>query len=194
MFFLKKTCSEQVSYIFSKRAPLFSRDETFLYFLKKSSSYQNPGIFRTRDIFRTLSNIYDGTFCKNSYLAHFLGPASKFFAQKISYIFSKTFFLYFKKYNFLALRLENFLYFPASALNFQETNFFLYLRKGICPGITELSYISGNKAFSYSSLIFQDVTFRARKMKKPTIIFQEMELSNSKIKKLLTFQERTCNT
>ena len=92
----------------------------------------------------------------------------------------------------LALRLENFLYFPASALYFQETNFFLYLRKGICPGITELSYISGNKAFSYSSLIFQDVTFRARKMKKPTIIFQEMELSNSKIKKLLTFQERTC--
>ena len=30
---------------------------------------QNHGIFRTRDISRTLSNIYDGTFCKNSYLA-----------------------------------------------------------------------------------------------------------------------------
>ena len=33
---------------------------------------QNYGICRTRDIFRTLSNIYDGMFCKNSYLAHFL--------------------------------------------------------------------------------------------------------------------------
>ena len=40
-----------------------SENGTFLYFGK--------GIFRTRDIFRTLPNTYDRTFCKNSYLAHF---------------------------------------------------------------------------------------------------------------------------
>ena len=33
---------------------------------------QNPGIFRFRDLFRTLSYIYDRTFCKNIRLAHFL--------------------------------------------------------------------------------------------------------------------------
>ena len=32
---------------------------------------QNHGIFRTRGIFRTLSNIYDGMFCRNSSLALF---------------------------------------------------------------------------------------------------------------------------
>ena len=33
---------------------------------------QNHSILRTWGIFRTLPNIYDGTFCKNSYLEHFL--------------------------------------------------------------------------------------------------------------------------
>ena len=47
--------------------------------------------------------------------------------------------------------------------------------------------------------MFQEVTFRTQKMKKkPTlkkfIIFQEIELSSTKLKKLLIFQERTCKT
>ena len=71
-----------------------SRDGTFLYFRRRNflilaemelsyilgKVYSEPkaylelnhGIFRTQGIFRTLSNIYDGTFCKNSYLVHFL--------------------------------------------------------------------------------------------------------------------------
>ena len=47
-----------------------------------------------------------------------------------------------------------------------------------------------------SSLIFQEVTFRARK-KGPTLkkflTFREVELSGSKLKKLIIFQEKTCN-
>ena len=65
---------------------------------------QNPGIFRARGIFRTLSNIYDGTFCKNRYLARL---------KKSPNIFGKC--------NFLALVL-NFLY-------FLKRNLFLYFRK-----------------------------------------------------------------
>ena len=96
IIFTKKTFSEKVSYIFSKKTLLFSGNETFLYFLKKSFSYilvnvysepwyiQNPGIFRTRRIVRTLvysecetylEHCQTSTikcFAKNSHLAHFL--------------------------------------------------------------------------------------------------------------------------
>ena len=44
-------------------------------------------------------------------------------------------------------------------------------------------------------LIFQEVTFRARKKKNRSekfFIFQEMELSCDKLSKLLIFQEGTC--
>ena len=91
--FPKKTCSEKVSYIFLKKV--------FLIFWEKY--IQNHGIFRTRSIFRTLSNIYDGTFCKNSYLAYFSTPNLKnFFLKKLALkkilIFPyKKFFLYFGK-------------------------------------------------------------------------------------------------
>ena len=51
------------------------------------------------------------------------------------------------------------------------------------PGITELSYISGNEAFwLFISLIFQEVTFRAQKWKKSTL---KMETSSLSLKKLL---------
>ena len=62
---------------------------------------RNHSIFRTVSIFRTLSNIYGGMFCKNSYLAHFLSPSSK----------NKKSFYIFKKCYFLAIILRNFLYF-----------------------------------------------------------------------------------
>ena len=56
----------------------FAGNGTFLYFLKKRFSYisrkiysepwyiQNPNMFRTESIFGTMSNFYDGTYCKNS--------------------------------------------------------------------------------------------------------------------------------
>ena len=101
IFFPKKTCSERVSYIFSKKAFLIFRKRNFFVFRKVYSEpwrIQNPGIFRNRGIFRTLSNIYDGTFCKNSYLAYFYVQAKKKLKQihpeKISYISgNETFYL-----------------------------------------------------------------------------------------------------
>ena len=58
-FFLKKIYSGKVSYIFSKKA--FQETELSYIFLKKffflifrERYIQNPGIFRTRSIFRTL--------------------------------------------------------------------------------------------------------------------------------------------
>ena len=78
------TCPEKFSYICSKKAfQIFRKRELSYFFLKKrffifrERYIQNPAIFRSKSIsrtrgkFRTLSNIYDGMFCKNSYLAHF---------------------------------------------------------------------------------------------------------------------------
>ena len=100
---------------------------------------QNADKFKTTSIFRTLSNIYDEIFCKNSYLAHFLSPSSK--NKKSSYIF-----FYFRKWNFLALILRNFrkrkffLYFGKqkprkNSLYFRKRNFLIF---------QETSYISGS--------------------------------------------------
>ena len=78
---------------------------------------------------------------------------------------------------------ENFLYFRKWKL---RKKFFIFQE-------TELSHISGNEAFLTNiSLIFQEVTFRARKVKEPTLkkVFREMELFSPKFKKLLIFQER----
>ena len=58
---------------FPKQNFLVFQEPELCYISKKvyleALHIQNFGIFKTRDIFRTLSNIYDGTFCKNSYLA-----------------------------------------------------------------------------------------------------------------------------
>ena len=77
---------------------IFFKTKIFLIF--QESYIQKPGIFKTWDIFRTPSNIYDGTFHKNG---------SK---RKRSYLF-----LYFRKQNFLALILINF----KKLFIFQET-------------------------------------------------------------------------
>ena len=77
IFFPKKTCSEKVSYIFSKKSFYnFFRKRNFLIFQERY--IRNPSIFRTRSMLRTLVysepeaySEHDGTFCKNSYLAHF---------------------------------------------------------------------------------------------------------------------------
>ena len=95
------------------------------YHTQNQNYFQNLGIFRTRNIFRTLSNTFDGTFYKKQ-----LPRALK----KSSYIF-----LQFGKWNFLALV-------------FQETEtpkkFFIFIQE------TELSYISGNRNFK-KLLIFR---------------------------------------
>ena len=117
----KKVCFETVSYIFSKEAFLiFRKWDFFIFFKKKISLYfgkgifrtlvypepshiqiqkhiEDPGIFRNRDIIRTLSNIYNGMFCK----------------EQVPDALRKSFFifLYFGKWNFLALVLRKpFLY------------------------------------------------------------------------------------
>ena len=73
LYFPKNTWPEKVSYIFKK------------------------GILRARTIFRILSNIYDRTFYKNSYLALHL--------EKIFYnLISKTFFYFLKRNIFLNFR------------------------------------------------------------------------------------------
>ena len=127
--FPKKTCSEKVSYIFSKKPlifwkrksqknPYISGNRTFLNFPKRNffifwqKYIQNPSIFRTRSIFRTL--VYSEhcqtttinynnyvPFCKNSYLGHSLSLSLK--NKKSSYIFRKC--------KFLALTLRKCLYF-----------------------------------------------------------------------------------
>ena len=96
-------------------------------------------MFRTRGIFRTLSNICDGAFCKNSYLAHIPASALKtflyfgewsFLALHFSYIRGSNFphlknekipllkgFLYFRKWNFLAPSIESLLYFRNELAN-----------------------------------------------------------------------------
>ena len=120
IFFLKITCPEKVSHIFSKtgfqifrKQNIFSFKKFFLYFRKgifgtlaylELEAYPEPLVYWEPQIFRTLSNIYDGTFCKNSYLVHFLSPSSK--NKKNSYVF-----LYFWNWNFLGVILINFLYF-----------------------------------------------------------------------------------
>ena len=54
---------------------------------------------------------------------------------------------------------------------------------------TELSYISGNEK-PKNLLIFQEVNFRVRKIKKKILICPELELSCTEVKKLLVFQSK----
>ena len=66
-FFLKKPDLKKLLIFSQKSFPNFQ--ET------KLSCIQNPSMFRTRGIFRTLSNIYDGMLCKK----HFLASSLKIF-------------------------------------------------------------------------------------------------------------------
>ena len=89
--------------------------KSFLYFLKKAFLIfrkRNFLIFRERyiqnsGIFRTVSNICDGIFCKNSSLTHFSASALKKFPQ--------IFLIFFQK----------------KPPEFQKTELFLYFKKGI---------------------------------------------------------------
>ena len=60
------------------------------WYIQNSDKFRTRSIFRTRGIFKIPSNIYDGMFCENSYLAHFLIlPEMK--------LYCLIFFLYFRK-------------------------------------------------------------------------------------------------
>ena len=81
-------------------------------------------------------------------------------------------------------------------LYFRKQNFFIFQERYIQnPGITELSCSFGNEAFLS---IFQEVTFRAQKLKRThsekCLIFWEIELSSpTLIFFFFLFQERTFN-
>ena len=81
MFIFQEMEIPKKSLYFRKRNfLLYFRKQNFLIFRERY--IQNSGIFKTRNIFRTLSNIYDETFCKNSYLAHFSASGPKTFPCK----------------------------------------------------------------------------------------------------------------
>ena len=98
-FFLKKPCSEKVSYIFSKKSfSNFQETELFHIFFKQGfllfweRYIQDLGIFRTRSIIRTLVYSEPETYSEHCQtftmkrfakvatlnLVHFLSPISKF--------------------------------------------------------------------------------------------------------------------
>ena len=96
-------------------------------------------------------------------------------------------FLYFGKWNFLIFQKTET---PKKFLIFQETELFHKSENG---NPEKISYISGN-GNPEKLLIFQEVTFWARKIKnkstlKKLLIFGKMELSSSKLKKLLWFRK-----
>ena len=68
IFFPIKSCSEKLSYIFSRNPPLNFQETELSYISRKvdlePQHIQNPGIFKTRGIFRKLSKIYDRKFFK----------------------------------------------------------------------------------------------------------------------------------
>ena len=104
--------------------------------------------------------------------------------------------------NFLCPNIKNFIYIFSAALIFQETEppqkkflcclkrkLFLYFGKRKPP---KKYLCSGNGTFLY----FMKRNFPNSKKKQPTLKkclkFREIELSSSKLKKILIFQERTC--
>ena len=102
------------------------------------------------------------------------------------YFLKRKLFLYFGKWNFLIFQKTET---PKKFLIFQETELFHKSENG---NPEKISYISGN-GNPEKLLIFQEVTFWARKIKKKSplkklLIFGKMELSSSKLKKLLWFR------
>ena len=109
------------------------------------------------------------------------------------YFFQKRFFFSFRKWNFLAPSLKSFLYFRKE---------FPKLKKLKKKHSEKCSYIFSKTAF----LVFQEIelsspkirkfregTFQAQKIKKPKkfLIYLEMELSCSKLKKLIFFSKKS---
>ena len=141
IFFLKKSDL--------KKFLIFSQ-KSYSNFQETELSYtQNHSMFRTRGIFRTLSNIYDGMFCKNSYVAHLSAILLKLFLWK---------FLLFSEKNAsppnlpvpTIFRKQDFSYILGKAYSapWHNATFLIFQERNIQnPGKTERSYISGSGAF-----------------------------------------------
>ena len=117
-----------------------------------------------------------------------LSQKSSLYFKKWNFLASRLKnFLYFMKYNFLALRLKDFLYFGKwnflalysgkwnflalilkTFLCFLKRRFFLYFEKRK----PQKFIFSGSRTFLYfrKLLIFHEVTFPARKMKRKTLL------------------------
>ena len=107
--FPKKTCSEKVSYIFSKKplifwkrksqkTPYISGNGTFLnfpkrnFFIFRQKYIQNPSIFRTRSIFRTLVYLEPKTYsehCQKIALSYISRNGTFWYKIKKVFVFRK---------------------------------------------------------------------------------------------------------
>ena len=70
-FFLKNLFRKSFFYFVKKAFLIFRKRKLSYFFLKKVFVIFRESYIQNPIIFRTLPNIYDGTFCKNSYLSHF---------------------------------------------------------------------------------------------------------------------------
>ena len=175
IFFPKRSCSEKFSYIFSKKPPaLIFRKRNFL--ILRERYIQNPGIFRTRGIFRTLSNIYYGMFLQKQ-LPSALSDLDhqNFFPKKFPIFFPKKpalkTFLIFPQKEPLILQKWKSRKNPYTLGN--ET--FLFFRKPnfLILQETELSYTSGNGTFLY----FGKGIFKTRCIFRTTSILRTLTYS-----------------
>ena len=127
IFFLKKPALKKFLIFPQKNFSKFQETELSYIFLKKvflifrERSIQNPDIFRTKSILTTL--LYSepeaySKYCQKSTMERFAKIATvALFKRKLDISAS----LYFRKWNFLALIIRNFLFFLKKAfLIFQE--------------------------------------------------------------------------
>ena len=105
--------------------------------LEKKNENENTGLLETILERKDSSNI-------QGYQVHFLAPAS--FSLKKCHIFSqKNFFLYFRKWNFLAVRRNFFILFGLNPQNFSLKKFLIFFPKTNC---SEKFLIFSQKSFS----------------------------------------------
>ena len=167
-FFPKNTCSEKVSYvknflIFSQISPDFQKTEFSNIFLKKFFLYFGKGIFRTL-----------------AYSEPWYIQNSRHIQNNVKHIrwniLQKQLASALKKSSYIFLIFQERVHSSSSI----KKVFLLFQKMGTPKKFmfqeTKLSYISGNRNFK-NLIIFLEVTFKARKMKKATL------------KRLVTFQE-----
>ena len=122
-------------------------------------------------MFRTLSSIYDGTFCKKQL------PSALFSLSPQKFFLTKS-------------ALKKFLIFTQKSLppNFQERKLFLYFRKGI-SGITDFSYISGNGTFQPCKLKKRKKKKKKNPLLKCFLCFKKWNFLTPNLKNFLYFRK-----
>ena len=141
LFISNKAWSEKFLVFSQKSFTVFQ--ETELYYIL------NPGIFTTQGIFRTLSSIYDGIFCKIA-TQHISALTLKYFPKNT---FLKKFIMFFQKKAFLIFSEMKPCTFQQSSKNknsaredFSGQNFCYTSENG---GPEKISYIFSKESFSY---------------------------------------------